>query len=525
VRVSEEAYERAARYMVDPVAFIDDFVKVNELGKPLVLEDWQRALLRSAFARDRNGRLVHQTILWSQPKKSGKTAVNALGIIWYAFTQDAPNECLVVANDFEQARGRVFATVVAMIERNPLLRRSAHIKQGSVELSNGTVIRALACDYTGEAGANHGLVSFDELWGYRSERAQRLVEELTLPPTRPNPVRLITSYAGFHGESEVLWNYYLAGVGEDEHPDGRGRKLLDGWPVWSNEAQRLWCFWDHENRMPWQDEQYLRTQQITLRPSAFARLHMNSWTTAADVFLTEELWEGVVDRELSAVLPNDTIDLFLGVDASTKHDSAAVVAVCWDRLGLPGERLTLAGHRIWQPRPDAPLDIEATIEAYLRHLDKTYRVVLAYCDPYQLHRSIMTLQSEGLKVKEFPQTVANTTRMGQGLWDLVKGRNLAVYPDEDLRKQALSTIALDSGRGWRIAKDRASKKIDAIVALSMACLAAIDCRGQISASSPVVSVARGTPQQNRTRALFALATGARGRLSDQELGVAPWERE
>jgi phage terminase large subunit-like protein len=151
--------------------------------------------------------------------------------------------------------------------------------------------------------------------------------------------------------------------------------------------------------------------------------------------------------------------------------------------------------------------------------------VLAYCDPYQLHRSIMTLQSEGLKVKEFPQTVANTTRMGQGLWDLVKGRNLAVYPDEDLRKQALSTIALDSGRGWRIAKDRASKKIDAIVALSMACLAAIDCRGQISASSPVVSVARGTPQQNRTRALFALATGARGRLSDQELGVAPWERE
>jgi phage terminase large subunit-like protein len=47
-----------------------------------------------------------------------------------------------------------------------------------------------------------------------------------------------------------------------------------------------------------------------------------------------------------------------------------------------------------------------------------------------------------------------------------------VYPSEELRQQALSTVAVENPRGWRIAKEKASKKIDAIVALAMACVAA-----------------------------------------------------
>ena len=45
---------------------------------------------------------------------------------------------------------------------------------------------------------------------------------------------------------------------------------------------------------------------------------------------------------------------------------------------------------------------------------------------------------------------------------------------DDLREQALNTVAVESPRGWRLAKDKTSKKIDAIVALAMACVAAMD---------------------------------------------------
>ena len=44
-------------------------------------------------------------------------------------------------------------------------------------------------------------------------------------------------------------------------------------------------------------------------------------------------------------------------------------------------------------------------------------------------------------------------------------------------------MAVENRRGWRIAKEKASKKIDAIVALAMACVAAMAHRGEIGSRS------------------------------------------
>jgi hypothetical protein len=71
-------------------------------------------------------------------------------------------------------------------------------------------------------------------------------------------------------------------------------------------------------------------------------------------------------------------------------------------------------------------------------------------------------------------------RMGQTLFDLLNGRNLRLYPAADLRQQALNTVSLETPRGWRIAKEKASQKIDAIVALAMACVAAVDAGNTVA---------------------------------------------
>jgi len=75
---------------------------------------------------------------------------------------------------------------------------------------------------------------------------------------------------------------------------------------------------------------------------------------------------------------------------------------------------------------------------------------------------------------EFPQTVPNLTAASSNLFDLIKGGNLISYPDTELRLALSRTVALETSRGWRIAKKNTSHKIDVVVALAMAALAAVE---------------------------------------------------
>jgi phage terminase large subunit-like protein len=80
-----------------------------------------------------------------------------------------------VANDFEQAASRVFQAIARIINASPLLRRSAKLTTNRIEFrSTGATITAIASDYAGAAGSNPTITTFDELWGYLSERSRRL---------------------------------------------------------------------------------------------------------------------------------------------------------------------------------------------------------------------------------------------------------------------------------------------------------------------------------------------------------------
>jgi phage terminase large subunit-like protein len=123
------------------------------------------------------------------------------------------------------------------------------------------------------------------------------------------------------------------------------------------------------------------------------------------------------------------------------------------------------------------VELSETIEAYLLqvHGQRSIRRLLA--DPWQAMGSIQRLQAAGVPIEEFPQTVANTTRMGQTLYEALRGKSLVLFADAILRQQAMNTTAVETPRGFRIAKDLARKKIDAIVALSMACVGALETTG------------------------------------------------
>ncbi len=160
---------------------------------------------------------------------------------------------------------------------------------------------------------------------------------------------------------------YKQVVSPDEHPEGQGERLHPDLPIYANREARLFAYWDHEPRMPWQTEAYYASQKRVLRPGTYLRLHENKWASAEEIFISASLWD--------------------------------------------------------------PCIVRTPLPAF------TGPVQQIVADPYQLHRSITTLKNASIPIKEFPQTQANCTLMGQTLFDLLlcgcqvaTPRMLLVYP-------------------------------------------------------------------------------------------------
>ena len=427
----------------------------------------QRAIFNHVFAFDDDGLLPYKTIVYSCVKKSGKTAINSLVMTYWAFNVEPPNEVITAANKKEQAIARQFNECRRYIEHNPsLLAQADRITDHQIILKNGSRILAIPKDFAGEAGSNHGLTTWDELWGFTTERDRRLYEELTPVPTRKNSIRFITTYAGFSGESDLLEDLYFEVFKEDHtvKPDAL-RPLGDDFPAYA--MGELFLYWDHEARMPWQTEEYYQSQWQQMRPNNFLRLHENRWVTSESGLFSMDKWDSCTDPQHRPPLPDKSIRLWVGVDASVKKDRSAVVSVYRD-----GDRLKLGPKRFWQPSTDDPMDLEETMEAYLLELFEGYTVRSVMFDPFQFHRSATTLSKKGLPMNEFPQTSSNLTEMGQNLFDLVEYGNITLYPCKELHFEASCSIARETGRGLKIEKEKSTQKIDQVIALAMAAMEA-----------------------------------------------------
>jgi Phage Terminase len=160
-----------------------------------------------------------------------------------------------------------------------------------------------------------------------------------------------------------------------------------------------------------------------------------------------------------------------GVDASVKRDSTAIVCCAYD---YEIRKVRLVWHRIFQPSPDDPLDFENTIETTVLWLSRAFRLEEVRYDPYQMAATAQRLEKADIPMEEFPQTSGNLTAASSNLYELIKFGNLVAYADDALRLAVQRCIAIESSRGWRIAKEKVSDKIDIIIALAQAALGAVE---------------------------------------------------
>jgi phage terminase large subunit-like protein len=338
--------------------------------------------------------------------------------------------------------------------------------------------------------------------------AKRFWDELTPVPTLPDSIRLVETYAGYDGESDLLRGLYDTGLqgrqltagdlaaavcrdvdGERYgdflgafNPAGDPEALV---PIWVDESRGQFTYWDdgmEARRMPWQQgeegERYYREQEAQLPPAAYRRLHNNEWVGAESAFVPLEVWDARVDPTLPdfRLLREDgkameQAGCVLGVDAASTGDCFGVVAVT--RHPQRPKEPAIRAAAVWEPTKAHPRIDYSDVEATLRTLCKRYNVVELAYDPYQLEDMMQRLRRDGVaRCRQFNQ-MQDRLIADRQLYDLVMNGGLSWAPDLNpaVRQHianANAKLQKDEASKMRIVKKAANRPIDLVVCMSMA---------------------------------------------------------
>lgn len=505
--------------LTDICDWIEDNFRIYRGHEPerIRLELHQKAILRYAFQRVLD-RFLFSIIIYSTIKKSGKSTIAGAIAQWFAETVARYGSIFCIGNDARQARERSFEFIRQSISAHPDFMPGKDILPGKWEclqnshrcLKSGSKIEALAVDARGEAGGSPALSIWTELWGFETTEALRFWDELTPVPTLPDSIRLVETYAGYDGESELLHGLYksglegrqltnddLARVAAREDKDGeryedflRAFAETDGdpqalVPVWVNETAGQFMYWDSglaARRMPWQQgeegEKYYQKQEVQLPPKAFRRLHSNLWEGAESAYIPLEVW----DQRMDATLPDfragdlhtgkalDRNGVVIGLDAASTGDTFALLAVT--RHPLRFNEPAIRACKVWAPPKVGEIDYSA-VEAYLDYLCETYNVVEIAYDAYQLTDMMQRFRRKGkVRCRAFNQQQERLVADRQ-LFDLSMNGQISYPPDLDpaFRQHlanANAKLQRDEDSKMRVVKKTAGRPIDLVVAASMA---------------------------------------------------------
>lgn len=431
----------------------------------------QRRIIDHVLAPRADGRLRYDTVVWSEPKKSGKTMVASAVGAYFAAVIDPPNVIYCVANTEHQSSSRIFGQMAPTLYRLAGRFPRAQTARPMVRLPSGTVVRALPNNYRAEAGGNYGLTLWSEAWAMKHEADQRLWDELVPVPTRRISLRWVETYAGFVDEDTPLRRLH-----QQIFTDFDERALCDGvrrvpelsdLPCYELPAARLFVYWSHDRLMPWQQgeagREYYAAQRLELTSNAFRRLHENWFVQSVGNFLDEELLRDSL--RLSGPL---AVPMVFAADASQRHDTTALVGA--RRVtGATGDLYQTGYVRVWNPQGE-DIDLEATLADTVRELWRNGLLRELWYDPFQLHQVMLKLRQEGLPVFEFNQG-QERIRSDTFLSLQYRQRNIENYRDDDLLSHLRAARAQEiEGQKIRLVKGTLSSAslIDAAVAQSMA---------------------------------------------------------
>ena len=134
-----------------------------------------------------------------------------------------------------------------------------------------------------------------------------MFDESTPSPTRKISGRLVVSYAGFLGESDLLEAIYNRGIaGSEVAPD-------------LYESEGTLCYWTHQGPAPWQNSRWYNELKKNERPNAFLRFAENRWVSSESKFIEESAWDAIVDPTSTNGGPKTLRIRWIGREHPARH--------------------------------------------------------------------------------------------------------------------------------------------------------------------------------------------------------------
>ena len=440
-------------------------------GTLIELRPWMTELYGKVYARRPDGRYRAREAGIGLPRKNSKSANgSSMGLYGLLFSGEGA-EVYSCAADKDQAK-IVFGVAKRMVEMDPYLSQEIICYRDVLEMpGTGSVYKALSSEAFSKEGLNPSVVIYDEL---HAAPNPELYQVMSLGSgTRRNPLLVWITTAGVKydttGLESVCYRRYQYGckVASGEIVDPFFFMCWYG----ASEAQVKAKGWKSlevaESANPAYDDfldpDDFVAAQGRVGENEYKTKRLNMWVSAVQAWLPEGSWARCrTDAEL--VQPGKGV--VLGFDGSKNNDSTALVAVSvssdpWVKvLGL------------WE-RPSTDEDWKAPraeIKDAIRQACRDYRVLEIAADEFQWLDALEELESEGLPVVQFPQTL---TRMGpatQRFYEAVTTARIRHNGDPRLARHLDNAQLKTDSRGARLQKDarNSPRKIDLAVASVMA---------------------------------------------------------
>lgn len=473
----------------DPVDWIQQNFYIPETRSPMIVAPYQARALREALSLDKNGLFRYSTIIWSDIKKSAKTSISAAVADWLLANMSYAS-AKFIANDLKQADSRVAAMLRTNFKLHPRDGMKITPSGYKFEYPNDSLAEAIPIDASGEAGGNDNFIGFDELWGAHEKAKETMWTEMTLSPTKyGKSIRWVSSYAGYLGESNLLWNLYLRGVDRSAQFPGAAKRF--DWcdefdpplECYYNEPARLFCLWNTTPRLSWQTPEYYAEQASAITiTSEFNRIHRNQWSSAVETFIPIEWWDACEVDELPPLDPDDP--LICALDGAITFD-------CFGKLAVSrhGDKLAVRIIKAWSPPQGGQIqyvnpndsDDPDYPEGAIKYTAAHYNVLEFPYDITHIADMCSRLQLGGYGLfKKFSQ---NTDRKiaDKELHDLIARRGILWSKKtqgwEQLREHLMNANAEVTGdKTIRIVKRAPTLHIDLAVCLSMSSARALHYR-------------------------------------------------
>jgi phage terminase large subunit-like protein len=261
-------------------------------GQPLILTNWQVALLDGLYERRDDGLLRYRRSLIGLARKNGKSLLGSV-IALYGLIEGEPGaEVYSAAGDRQQARV-VFNEAKWQITQSPALSGVCKVYRDVVEVpSTGAIYRVLSSDAKLQQGLNASTVIFDEA---HIQPNEELFNALTLGSgARKDPNFVAISTAGYDLDSLCgrLYNYGKRVVSGDQVDERFGFWWWEAPADCEVSDRDAWAAANPNLAEGLLDMEDMEISMMQTAEVAFRRYRLNQWVrTDGESWLPKGGWE------------------------------------------------------------------------------------------------------------------------------------------------------------------------------------------------------------------------------------------